>query len=61
MLSLVSRLVIGGAGYLLYLVLPDPTPTWVLLAVSGLLLVVYIIGRYLVYGPYEKKFIQMDL
>lgn len=61
MLSLVSRLVIGGAGYLLYLVLPDPTPAWVLLAVSGLLLVVYVIGRYLVYGPYEKKFIRMDL
>ncbi len=61
MLSLVSRLVIGGTGYLVYLSVPGLSAEGILLLICALLLVVYLAGRYLVYGPYQKKFARLDL
>ncbi|MCD4714028.1 MAG: hypothetical protein K8R73_12155 [Clostridiales bacterium] len=61
MISLISRIVLGGLGYGLFKLVPDLSSRWMLGIFTVLLLVVYFIGRKLVYGPYKQKFIDMNI
>ncbi|MDW7662732.1 MAG: hypothetical protein SCL54_15090, partial [Bacillota bacterium] len=61
MISLISRIVLGGLGYGLFKLVPDLSSRWMLGIFTVLLLVVYVIGRKLVYGPYKQKFIDMNI
>lgn len=60
MLSLGSRVIIGGLGYLLYTLIKNQDSTIVMLALGIMALVLYIITRILIAKIYLRKYEQID-
>lgn len=60
MLSLGSRVIIGGLGYLLYTLIKNQDSTIVMLALGIMALILYIITRILIAKIYLRKYEQID-
>jgi uncharacterized membrane protein len=60
MLSLGSRVIIGGLGYLVFTLFKDQGSTQVMLILGLMALLLYIISRILITKIYLKKYEQID-
>jgi ABC-2 type transport system permease protein len=60
MLSLGSRVIIGGLGYLLYTLIKNEEATLIMLILGLMALILYIITRLLIAKIYLKKYEQID-
>lgn len=60
MLSLGSRVIIGGLGYLLYTLLKEQESTTIMLIITLMALILYIIARLLVAKIYLRKYEKID-
>ena len=61
MIALVIRLILGGLVYLLYKLIPTPSAQFLVVALTGVMLVLYFISHHVMYSKYTEKFKQMDL
>lgn len=59
MLSLLLRLVAGGLGFLLYKMMSSLGSNTILIVLSGFFFILYIVALYIVYGVFEKKFVNI--
>jgi ABC-2 type transport system permease protein len=60
-ISLVVRVAVGVIGYGLYLFFPVFSSQTLLIGFTIVFLIIYMIGRKLIYGPYAQKFERMDI
>lgn len=60
MISLAIRVVMGGVGYLVFLVVGGFSAQVIVAIYGGIMAVLYVISRQMLYGKYEKKFVEME-
>lgn len=60
MISLASRILLGGAFYLVYLLIGDLSPQLIVGIYGGIMAVLYVISRQIMYGKFTQKFVEME-
>lgn len=60
MISLAIRIVFGGIGYLIFLMIGDFSPQVIIAIYGGFMAVLYVISRQVLYGKYAQKFVEME-